>query len=157
MFYKYATDITYITEIGIKKNKRARTWVSSKRKKGRRLGTFLAFCTSVTVTSVYSNKIPTHLAGMLTHSLALADLASGSIGPNFSFGSRLSLTAVFPWLLITPLASALGPCFSSSSSGLVRNLTSKPFVWASRQNKGILLLALTHTHTKNAHHRATID
>ena len=33
MFYKYTTDITYITESGRKKNKQARTWVYPKHKK----------------------------------------------------------------------------------------------------------------------------
>ena len=35
MFYKYITDITYITESGRKKNKQPQTWVSPKCKKGK--------------------------------------------------------------------------------------------------------------------------
>ena len=35
MFYKYAADITYITESRRKKNKQARSFVRSKRKKGK--------------------------------------------------------------------------------------------------------------------------
>ena len=77
---------------------------------------------------------------MLTHPHALADLASGSTGPNSSFSSCLSLTITFPWLSLL-LLTALGPCLSSSSSGLVGNLACKP-----EADKGILWLALTHTH-----------
>ena len=96
MFYKYAADMIYITESGRKKNKQARTRINPKYKKGEVFGTFLAFCASVAATSVYSNKIPAQLPGTLTHPLALADLASGSTGPNSSFSSHLSLTVAFP-------------------------------------------------------------
>ena len=74
----HATDTTYTTESGRKKNKQAQTWVSPKCKKGEVFDTFLPFWASVAVTSVYSNKIPTQLPGMLTHPLPLADPASGS-------------------------------------------------------------------------------
>ena len=73
MFYKYTTDITYITESGRKKNKHVRTWVRPKCKKGEVLALFWH---SVAIASMYSNKISTQLPGMLTHLLALADLAS---------------------------------------------------------------------------------
>ena len=75
MFYKYATDITYITESGRNKNKQAPTWYS-KRKKGDVFGTFLAFCASVAIASVYPSEITTQLPGTLTHPLALTDPAS---------------------------------------------------------------------------------
>ena len=127
-FHIASQDTTYTSESGIKNNKQTRTWVSPKRKKGEVFGTLLALCA---VTSVYSNKIPTQPQGALTHPLALADLASGSTGPNFSPSSRLSLTVLFPWLSL--LLTALGPCLSSSSSGLVGHLTRKPFMWVSRQ------------------------
>ena len=55
--------------------------------------------------------------------------------PTPRFNSSLSLTVVFFWLWLTPICSALGPCFSSSSSCLVGNLACKPFVWVSRQNR----------------------
>ena len=85
-----------------------------------------------------------------------ADLDSGSTSPDSSLQQlllsdrRFSLTVANSYLL-----TALRPCLSSSSSGLVGNLARKPFEWVSRQNKGILLLALTHTHRTNAHHCAT--
>ena len=83
-----------------KKEEQTPTWVSPKRKKGEVFGTFLAFCASVSVTSVYS-KIPTQLPGTLTHPLVLVDPASGSTGPNFSLSNTLSLTFAFPWLSLT--------------------------------------------------------
>ena len=129
----YTTDATYIIETGRKKNQKAQTWVRPKRKKGQVLGTFLAFCASVSVTSVYSNKNSHTATGnadsssrarrpylWVHRSLFIAQQ------PPFS-DRRLSLT-VANFLLLT----ALGPCLSSSSSGLVRNLARKPFVWVSR-------------------------
>ena len=54
-----------------------------------------------------------------------------------------------PVLFFAFLSSlSLGPCLPSFSSSLVGNLAHKPFVWVLRQtDKGILWLALTHTHT----------
>ena len=57
MFYKHAADTKYTTESGRKKNKQERTRVSPKRKKGEVFDTFLTFYSSVSVTSVYSNKM----------------------------------------------------------------------------------------------------
>ena len=93
--------------------------------------------------------------------LALADLASGSTSPNSSLQQpplsdrRLSLTVTNSYLL-----TALGTCLSSSSSGLVGNLTRKSlFKFRAKTNKGIFWLAFTHNHTHrtNAHHHATVD
>ena len=101
-------------------------------------------------------KFPTQLPGTLTHPLALADLASGSTIPNFLLlkpplsDHRHSLTVTNSCLF-----NALGPCLSSSS-GRVGNLARKPFVFRAKTDKGILWLALTHTHRTNAHHRATV-
>ena len=100
MFYKYTTDIRYITESRRKKNKQERIWVGPKRKKGEVL---VLFWHSVAIAGMYPKEIPTQLPGTLTHSLALADLASGSTSPN----SRLSLTVAFPWLSLTPICSLL--------------------------------------------------
>ena len=55
MFYKYITDITYITESVRKKNKQAWIWVSSKRKKE----VFALFWHSVAIASMYLNEILT--------------------------------------------------------------------------------------------------
>ena len=77
MFYKYTTDITYITESGKKKNKQALTWVSPKRKKGEIWALFWDFCASVTITSVYPSEIPTQPPGTLTPPFALADALGG--------------------------------------------------------------------------------
>ena len=51
------------------------------------------------IASVYPSEIPTQPPGTLT--LALAGLASESTGPNSSVSSHLSLTVVFPRLLLT--------------------------------------------------------
>ena len=144
MFYKYTTDIIYISESGRKKNKPARTWVSPKRKEGEVL---VLFWHSVAIARVYPNEIPTQLPGTLTHPLAVADLASGSTSPNSSLqqpplsGHRLFLTVANSFLL-----TALEPCHSSSSSGFVENLAHEPFVWVSRQNKQKNPLAGAHPH-----------
>ena len=157
-------DTTYTIESGRKKNKKARTWVSTKRKKGEVFDTFLWFPVHLwAIVSVYLSEIPTQPPGTLTHPLALADLTSESTGPSSSLGGCLSLTVAFPRLLLTDLSSwLLSPfdCFllltafsswpnpSLSSSGLV-DLARKPFVWASRQNgQRILWLAPTPTPTE---------
>ena len=108
----------------------------------------MVFCASVAIASVYSSEIPKQPPGTLTHPLALANLASESIGSNSSLGSRLSLTIAFPWLSLT----ALGPCLPSYFSSLVGNLACKPIVWVLHQkDKGILWLALALTHKKECH------
>ena len=86
------------------------------------------------------------LPGTLTP-LAMTNLASGSTGPNPSLQQpllsdrRLSLTVANSYLF-----TALGSCISSSSSGLVGNLTRKPFVWVSRQNRRRNPLTGDHSH-----------
>ena len=134
MFYKYITDIAYITESGRKKNKQTRIWVSPKRKKGEVLALFWHFCESMAIASVYPSEIPTQLPGTITHPPALGDPASGSTCPNSSFSSCLSLTVAFPWLSLTLICSLLWNLASSSSS-LVGNLARKFFVWVSHQNR----------------------
>ena len=64
IFYKYTTDITYITESRRKKNKQALTWVIPKCKKGKVLALLWH---SVAITSVYQKEIPTQLPETLTH------------------------------------------------------------------------------------------
>ena len=56
MLYKHTTDATGIIKSGRMKNKQAWTWVSPKSKKGKVFGTFLAFCASVSITSMNLNK-----------------------------------------------------------------------------------------------------
>ena len=114
---------------------------------------------------MYSSEIPTKPPGTQTHPLKLANPASGSIGRS----SRLSLIVELSQLLLTALPCWLRwsvdcPCsvlLSSViclllfSSGLVRNLVRKPFVWVSRQNsQRVLWLALTPTPTETyaTHH-----
>ena len=139
MFYKYATDITYITENRRKKNQRSRTWVSPKRKKGEVLALFWHFCASVAIASVYPSEFPTQLPGTLSHPLAPAT------GPKSSFfSSCLSLTVAFPWLTLTPMC--LLP-WDLAFPRLVGNLVLKPFVWVSRQNRQRNLLTGAHPHT----------
>ena len=112
--------------------------------------TFLAFCDSVSVTSVYS-KNPTQLPGTLTRPLAFAKPVSGSTGHSSSPSSRPSPD--FCWLL----SPVLRICLPSFSSGLVGNLARKPFVWVSRQNRQKDPLAGTHPNPQktNATYRAT--
>ena len=98
---------------------------------------------------LYSNKISTQLSGTLTHPYALADPASGSTGPNSSFSSCLSLTVAFPWLSLTTLCFALEPCLSLSFSGLIGNLTHKPFVWVLHQNRQRNPRTGAHPHPQN--------
>ena len=107
---------------------------------------FVVFCVSVAIASVSVRaKFPHKPPGTLAHPLALADLASESTGPNFSFSSRFFLTVAFPWLSLTPI-NCLGPCLSSSSSGLVGNLVRKHFVWVSRQSRQRNPLTGVHPH-----------
>ena len=152
LLYKHTT---YTTESGRKENKQARTWVSPKHKKGEVFGTFLAFYASVSVTRVHSNKIPIQLLGTLTHPLALADPSSGSAGPSSSLNSHLSLTVAFLQLLLT----ALGPCFPRLLLVSLEISRASP-LWGFRAKtyKGILWLALIHTHThrNECPNRATI-
>ena len=108
----------------------------------RSLGTFLWFSVHLAITSVNPSEIPTQPPWTLTHSLTLADPASGSPGPSSPLGDRLSLTVAFPWLLLI----SLGPCLSSSTSGLIGNLTHKLFVWVLRQNRWRNPLIATHPH-----------
>ena len=158
MFYKYTTDITYITESGIKKNKWARTRVRPKRKKGEVLALFWHFAA---IASVHPNKIPIQLSRKLTHTLVLADLASWSTSPNSSLQQPpLSDRHVSLTVTNSNLLTAKRPCFSSSSSGLVRSLACKPFVWVACQNRQRNLLTGSHPHPRpqtNAHHRASDD
>ena len=131
--YTTGTDIRYITESG-RKNKQARILVSPKRKKGK---VFALFWHSTAITSVYPNEIPTQLLGTLTLPLELADLFRQLP----LFDRHLSLTVANSYLFI-----ALGPCLFSFSSGLVRNLSRKPIMWVSRQNKQRNPLTGDHPH-----------
>ena len=79
--------IKYITESGRTTNKQERTWISSKRKD---VVAFALFWYCVAIASVYPNENPTQLPETLTHPLALADLASGSTGPNSAIQQPLS-------------------------------------------------------------------
>ena len=71
-----------------KKNKHARTWFSSKRKKEKFLTLSGGFLWSIA--SVYPSEIPTQLRGTLTHPLTLANPGFGSTDPSSSLSSRLS-------------------------------------------------------------------
>ena len=146
MFYKYTTDMTYITKSWRKKNKQAWTWVSSKHKKGEVLALFWY---SVAIMSVYPNKIPIQLPGTLALPLVLADLASGLTSPN-SLLQQPPLSNCHLSLAVANscLFTALEPCLSSFSSGLVGNLMHKPFVWVSLQNRQRNPLTGTHPQNK---------
>ena len=98
----------------------------------------------------------------LTHPLPLANPASGSTHPS----GRLPLTSVDCFLLSTALFCPLlcyvsfsvlsGTFLPLSSSGSWEILRAIPLCgFRAKTNKGILWLALTHTHTTNAQHRVT--
>ena len=131
----------------------SRTWVCSKRKKGEVFDTCVWFYVHLAIASVYPSEIP-------THPLTLADLTSEATGPNSSLGIRLSLTVTIPRMSVDYLLllTTQGPCFPSSSSGLLGNLTHKPFVWVSRQNRQRNPLTGTQPHPqKRMHpHRVTL-
>ena len=91
------------------------------------------------IASMYSSETPTKSPGILTHLLTLSNPASQFTGSS----SRLSRLSASP--VLSPLDSRT--FLPSSSSGLVGNLTHKPFVWVSRQNRQRNLL--------NAQHRVT--
>ena len=103
---------------------------------------------------MYLSKIPTKPLGMLTHLLTLANPAWVHRPSSYS----LLLIALFsglvcslPWSLQFPSLDCL--LFSSGtflplSSGLVGNLTRKPFMWVSHQNRQRDPLTGTHTHTQ---------
>ena len=134
MLYKHTTDTAYITEGGRKKNKQARTWVSSKCKKKEKFWHFsVVFSASVAIGSVYPSKILTQPPGTLTHSLTLADLASESTGPYSSLSNHLSLTVTFPQLLLTPslLLTTLGPCMQDLCVGFVPKQIKESSDWHS--------------------------
>ena len=148
MFYKYTTDISYITESGRKNNKQARTWVCPKRKKGEGFGTFLAF-------SGYRERVPERNSHTVTRN---ADSSPRAGWPGFWIQkSRLLASAAVPlsdrrlslFVANSSLLTALGPCLFSSSSGLVWNLARKPFVWgfAPKQTKNPLIGAHLHSHS----------
>ena len=70
-----------IRRVEEKKNKQARTWVSYKHKKGEVCDTFVWFSVHLAIMSMYPSEISTQPPGMLTHLLALTDLASEFTGP----------------------------------------------------------------------------
>ena len=99
MFYKYTTDIIYITESGRKKNKQTRICVRPKRKKRDVLS---LFCASVAIASVYPKKILlNYQERWLICSLWLTWLLGPQV-PTPRFSSRVSLTVARPWLSPTP-------------------------------------------------------
>ena len=122
--------------------KKTRTRVSPKRRKEVIYPLFWHF---MAIQSLYPNKIPTRT---LTHPLVLADMPSGSIGPNSTLQQlplsdrRLSMTVANSYLL-----STLKTCLSSSSSGLIGNLTSSPLSGFRVKTKKEYSDWHSHTHT----------
>ena len=136
------------TEDGRKKNKPARTWVCSKRKKREVLALFCGFLCICGYCECVSERN--------SHTAARNAGSSSRVGwPGFWVhwsqfllqqpplsDYRLSPTVANSSLLMT----ALGPCLSSSSSSLVGNLARKPSVWVSRQSKQKNPLTGDHPH-----------
>ena len=159
-----------------KKREQTWTWVCYKCKKEEVCDSFVPLSVHLqAITSVYSSEIPTKSPGMLTHLLTLANLASGSTHPTSRLSPTsvdcsllsnsvfcpLLLTVGFPWLLSTALFCWLvcfvslswlipsldsGTFLPSSSPGHEGNITCKPFVGFSRQNRQRNLLTGTHPH-----------
>ena len=137
MFYKYTTDITYITEIERKKNNHGLGLALSIRKE--------KFCpVSGNLCSCgYHELVPKRNSLTATrrgHPLALADLDCGSTSPNSSLqlpppsDRRLFLAVANPLRL-----TDLRPCLSSSSFSLVGNLVRRPLCeFRAKTDKGIL-------------------
>ena len=164
--YRHTKHNIHNLEGGEKENKKRRTWVSSKRKKGdvcNSLHSFLCICELSRACT--QAKFP---QGTLTHPLTLVNPTSGTTGP-CSRLSRSSDSSDFCWLLspsdcpvlstaffcsancLLLLAASfcllLWPCLPLSSFDLVGNLALKPFVWVSRQNRQNDPLTGTHTDT----------
>ena len=126
-----------------RKREQSQTWVSYKRKKGEVCDAFVQLSVHLwTIVSMYSSEIPTKPQGMLTNPLMLVNMASGPTG-----SSSCLLSPVDCPILLT----ALGPCFPASSYGLVGDLTCKPFVWVSCQNRQRDPLTGTHAHRSKCH------
>ena len=104
------------------------------------------------IVSVYSSKIPTKPPGTLTHPFRGAIPAPGpthtsSRPPLTSVDCPVLSTSLDRFVLSTSVDS--GTFLPSSSSGLVRNLARKPFMWVSRQNRRRNLLKGTYPHPNN--------
>ena len=148
MLYKHTTDATYIIENGRKKNKQAQTWVNSKHKKGEVWALLCGFLciygyhervsvwNSHTVTRNADSSSRVGWPGFWVHRFQL-------LAWQLPFSDcHFFLTVANSFLLFT----ALGPCLSLSSSGLIGNLAHKPFVWVSCQNRQRNPLTGTHLH-----------
>ena len=104
MFYKYTTDITYITESGRKKNKQAWIWVvSPKRKKGQVLALFWHSVHPWLSRACIQTKFPhSYQERWIILSRWLTWLLGPQV-PTPRFSRRLFLTVTFPWLSLTPI------------------------------------------------------
>ena len=148
-FYKYTTDITYITESRRKKDKQARTWVSPKRKKGEVLALFWhsvfhrlsRACTRTKVPHSYQERWLILLHWLIW--LLDSQVPTPRFNSRLPSERRLSLTVDNSYPL-----TALRPCFSLSSSSLVGDNARKPFAWVSRQNRQRSPLAGAHPHAQ---------
>ena len=139
-------------------NEQTQTWVNSKRKSGGICDTFCAFCE---LTGACTRvKTLTNPLAMLTHLLTdlfcwlvsaapfcwLCSFLDWPLLPTVLFCSFL-LTTFFFWTFL-----------SSSTSGLVGDLTRRLFLLVSHQirQRYYLTGTHTHTHTTNAQHRVTV-
>ena len=96
--------------------------------------------------TVYLNEIPTQLPGTLTHALVLADLAFVPTSPNSSLQQP-------PF---SDCCQLLSVNCSGTLSFLKISCKSPLCGFRTKTDKGILWLALTHTHRTNAHDRVTL-
>ena len=150
---------TYTTERVEEKKTQTRTWVNSKRKK-EAYDTFLAFCelSRACIRAKFPQSHKEHWLGLSrwptrisVHRFLL--LLSSDDCPVLSTGLFCLLLLLF--CHPHPLSSS-GTLLPSSSSDLVGNLTCKPFVRVSRQNKQRNLLTDTYLHNE-CPHRITRD
>ena len=150
MFYKYAADITYITESGRRTNKQVRTWVvSPKRKKREVFGTFLALL----CICGYRECVPERNFHTATRNTdILLRWPTRPLGPQVPTPPSAAASlwpSPFPDCRYLLFVHYYATFLSSSSSGLVGNLARKPFVWASCQNRQRNPLTGAHPHPQN--------
>ena len=142
-------ETTYTTErVEEKKNIQARTWVSSKCKKGGVLALFCSFlCICGLSRAFIWVKFPHNHQ---EHWLILSRWPTQPLGPQVLApcltAAFLSLLPSFDFCWQLSSVDSLGPCLPLSSSSLIGNFMQKPFVWVSCQNKQRNPLTGTHPH-----------
>ena len=148
-------------------NKQTQTWVSSKCKKGKFCDTFLAFCELLRaclrakfsqshqecwlILSCWPTQHPSPQNKLLLSSRLSASPDFCRLPCSVHF-SVLPLSLFYLHLLTDFFCSLLGPSFPCPLPILWEILHANPVCgFRTKTDKGIFWLALTHTHTTNAH------